>query len=165
MNGTRIFSFGDRNVGVVEIDGKPWFIARDVCRILGIQNTSQAVKNLDTDEKGVCQIYTPGGNQKVTAISESGLYYLIQRSTKPQAREFDKWIRKTVLVSLSKDGFYAEDAESELRMIHAISGRMLEQQSKLREHDKRLEEHDRKFEEYEKRYELPESKLDEDLVN
>ena len=168
MQGTRIFNFGDRNVGVVDIDGKPWFVAKDVCRILGLKNTSKAVKDLDHDEKGLCETYTPGGNQKVTVVSEPGLYNLVGRSNKPKAKEFSRWIRHTVLPALNKNGYYAEDGISEIQMIHKITGEMLKQQEKLRNHDKKFEDHEARLSAVEGRHKfspLPGEEQENDCVN
>lgn len=65
-------------------------MAKDVCGVLGVVNPSDAVKALDDDEKGVEKIYTLGGPQEMTIISESGLYTLIMRSNKPEAKKFRK---------------------------------------------------------------------------
>lgn len=67
----------------VEIDGKPWFVAADVCAGLLIANVSQAKERLDADEKGLCTVDTPGGPQEMAIISEPGLYKLIGTSRKP----------------------------------------------------------------------------------
>jgi len=168
VQGTRIFNFGDRNVGVVDIDGKSWFVAKDICRILGIKNTSDAVKVLDQDEKGIEKIYTPGGNQKITIVSESGLYYLISRSAKPNAKDFSRWLRKTVLPELNKNGFYAENGMSEIQMIHKMSGEMIKQQEKLRDHEKRFEDHENRLSAVEGRHKfspLPGEEQENDCVN
>ena len=95
------------SVRIIERDDQPWFVAKDVCEALTIQNTTQALDRLDDDEKGVCQIYTLGGQQTINIVSESGLYALILRSDKPAAKAFRKWVTSEVLPSLRKDGFYA----------------------------------------------------------
>lgn len=95
-------------VRVVEGDGEPWFVAKDVCECLDIQNVSDALnKGLDEDEKGVDIIYTPGGNQEMSIVSEPGLYSLILRSRKPEAKAFKRWITHDVLPAIRKHGMYA----------------------------------------------------------
>lgn len=110
MNAENIvpFSFGDNLVRVInDANGDPWFVAKDVCKILEIQNPSDTVKKcLDDDEKGIANIYTPGGEQEVLIISESGLYALVFRSRKPEAKVFSKWVRSEVLPALRKTGRY-----------------------------------------------------------
>lgn len=87
-------------------DGEPWFVLADVCRSLGIKNTSDAAARLDDDEKGVAQIDTLGGSQKLRIINESGLYSLILRSEKPEAKRLKKWVTAEVLPSIRKTGGY-----------------------------------------------------------
>lgn len=102
------FAFGDNMVRVrMDKNGNPWFVAKDVAAILDIQNIRQNLTELDDDEKGVCIAYTPGGNQEMNTISESGLYALVFRSRKPEAKAFSKWVRAEVLPALRKTGSYA----------------------------------------------------------
>ena len=86
----------------------PWFIAKEVCEILELSTTSRAVENLDDDEVSKTHtIDSLGRNQEVLIISESGLYTLIIRSNKPNARKFRKWVTGVVLPSIRKTGGYA----------------------------------------------------------
>ena len=89
------------------INGEPWFVAKDVCQALLIKNSREAVSDLDDDEKGVVISDTPGGKQKMNAVCESGLYGLIVRARKPEAKPFKRWIRKEVIPALRKTGIYA----------------------------------------------------------
>lgn len=91
----------------VMIDGDPWFVLVDVCRVLEISNSRDSASSLDEDEKGVATIDTPGGLQESTVINESGLYSLTLRSRKPQAKVFKKWITSEVLPSIRKTGQYS----------------------------------------------------------
>ena len=84
----------------------PWFVAKDVCAVLDIQDHHQAIEQLDDDERGRCTVPTPGGMQELKVISESGLYALIFRSRKPEAKAFSKWVRSEVLPNLRKTGGY-----------------------------------------------------------
>ena len=76
-------SFGQ--VRVQELDNEVWFVAKDVCECLGINDTSKAVGRLDEDEKGTNSIPTPGGNQNLLTVNEYGLYSLVLSSRKPEA--------------------------------------------------------------------------------
>lgn len=101
------FAFGDNLVRVrMDENGNPWFVAKDVAAVLDIQNIRQNLAELDEDEKGVCNTYTPGGSQQMTTISESGLYAMVFRSRKPEAKAFSKWVRTEVLPALRKTGRY-----------------------------------------------------------
>lgn len=102
----QVFSYKERGVRIVEIDGEPWFVAKDVCDILEIQNVSQAVENLDDDEKGISKTYTLNGMQDMTVISEPGVYALVMKSRKPEAKQFSRWVRHEVLPSIRKTGSY-----------------------------------------------------------
>ncbi len=101
------FGYDDQLVRTVVIDGMPWFVAKDVCAALGIKNHKDAVaKSLDDDEKGVEKIYSLGGTQDAIIINESGLYTLIMRSNKPEAKRFRKWVTSEVLPSINRTGQY-----------------------------------------------------------
>lgn len=100
------YKFENIELRVEIIENEPWFIAKDVCDVLDLQNVSKAINNLDEDEKGITISDTLGGNQKMTIINESGLYSLILRSNKPQAKVFKKWITNEVLPSIRKTGSY-----------------------------------------------------------
>jgi prophage antirepressor-like protein len=97
---------GEVLVRVVMIDGEPWFVAADVCKVLEIGNVSMAVGRLDDDEKGVSNTDTLGGRQEMVIINESGLYALILTSRKPAAKRFRKWVTAEVLPSIRKTGSY-----------------------------------------------------------
>lgn len=96
----------DSPIRVLMLGGEPWFVAADVCRVLGLDNTTMALKRLDQDEKGLNSIETPGGSQEVNIISEPGLYSLIAISRKPQAKAFNRFVRHEVLPTLRRTGRY-----------------------------------------------------------
>lgn len=112
FSGLRAFSFQERVAQVrtlIDTKGEPWFVAKDVCDILEISNSRDAISRLDDDEKGVAQTDTLGGLQDVNIINESGLYGLIFRSDKPQAKAFRKWVTSEVLPAIRKFGRYGFD--------------------------------------------------------
>lgn len=96
-----------KDVRMVMQDGETWWVLADVCKVLGIQNSRDVVKRLDDDEKGVDLIDTPGGPQEMTVINESGLYSVILRSDKPEAKAFKRWITHEVLPSIRRTGTYS----------------------------------------------------------
>lgn len=114
-NSIQVFNYNDYEIRTVqsERDGNVWFVAKDVCDVLGHTNSRVAVQQLDDDEKDVSEIYTLGGMQEMTIISESGLYTLILRSNKPNAKEFRRWVTGTVLPSVMRNGFYATPATAQ----------------------------------------------------
>ena len=88
MNELQIFKYENNDVRTVEINGEPWFVLKDVCGVLGVNNSRMVADRLDDDEKGVSQIDTLGGKQSMIVINEPGLYNIILRSAPhhPQAR-------------------------------------------------------------------------------
>ena len=89
------------------IDDKPWFVAKDVCEILGLIKYRDALSHVDDEDKRVSIVVdTLGGPQSMTAVNESGFYALIFQSRKPQAKAFRKWVTSEVLPSLWKYGYY-----------------------------------------------------------
>lgn len=106
MEGLQVFQYQGRDFRAIEQAGQPWFILSDVCRVLGLGTPSRVAERLDPDEKGMRQIHTPGGPQDMTIINESGLYAVILRSDKPEARPFRKWVTAEVLPSIRRTGAY-----------------------------------------------------------
>lgn len=110
-NEIRVFTnekFG--SVRTTIIDGKPWFIARDVAIALGYTNPSKAVNDhVDDDDKGVTKRYTLGGDQEMTVINESGLYSLVLSSRLPTAKQFKRWITHNVIPAIRQHGAYFTD--------------------------------------------------------
>lgn len=107
MNSLKIFNFEGNNVRTVDIEGKTYFVAKDVAKILQYSSTANAVSNHVPDKyKGVTELMTPGGKQKVVVINEAGLYKLVFHSKMPQAEQFTDWIAETVLPSIREKGVY-----------------------------------------------------------
>lgn len=108
----QVFNYDQKQVRTKQIDGDPWFVLKDVCAILEM-DTAQLKKvadRLDADEKGRTQITTPGGIQETWVINESGLYNVILRSDKPEAKPFRKWVTSDVLPSIRQHGAYMTPA-------------------------------------------------------
>ena len=103
----QVFNFDSSPVRVVTIDGEPWWVAKDVCTILGINHARDALSRLDEDERGSVVVDTLGGPQSVGAINESGLWSLILTSRKPEAKAFKKWITSEVIPTIRKTGSYS----------------------------------------------------------
>lgn len=93
-------------------NGDPWFVAKDVCNILEISNPSDALQSLYDDEKtnlGNSYVWSEPGRRPLI-ISEPGLYRLVMRSRKPEAKDFQRWVTHEVLPSIRKHGVYATEA-------------------------------------------------------
>lgn len=119
---------------IIDDKGEPWFVARDICNILGLSNLNMAIQVLDDTEKGVNQIDTLGGKQSMVIVNESGMFALILRSDKPKAKELRKWVTSEVLPSIRKTGSYSlrsnaiaipqdndDDSIAEMEMIAKIA--------------------------------------------
>lgn len=106
MNKLQTFNYNNNAVRTIEKDGEPWFVLKDVCNVLSIGNAADVYNRLDADEKGVGQIDTLGGRQNVNIVNESGLYNVILRSDKPEAKPFRKWITAEVLPTIRQTGAY-----------------------------------------------------------
>lgn len=106
MNDLAVFSYADTEIRTVVRAGEPWFVAADVCTILEIRNSRDALAGLDDDEKGVATTDTLGGAQQMAVINEPGLYSLILRSRKPEAKAFKRWVTHEVLPAIRKTGRY-----------------------------------------------------------
>ena len=107
-NELELFNFNGNEMRKIKgEDGDPWFVAKDVCDILEINNPTEALKKLDSDEKNTI-ILNEGkrGNPNKSIINESGLYALMMNSRKKQAKEFRRWVTKEVLPAIRKTGNY-----------------------------------------------------------
>lgn len=103
---TFTFNATDTAIRVKTVDGEPWFVAKDVCQALGIENNRDAVKRLDEDEKATSVLPTHFGDKEMWLVNESGLYNLIFQSRKAEARAFRKWVTGEVLPTLRRTGSY-----------------------------------------------------------
>lgn len=101
------FAMDGHQLRVVLQNDDPWFVASDVCSTLAINNHREAVRHLDDDEKGVISNDTLGGKQSTTVVNESGLYALVLRSRKPEAKRFRRWVTHDVLPSIRRTGSYS----------------------------------------------------------
>ena len=106
MNELQIFNYNGNEVRAIQKDGETWWVLKDVCGILGISKYRDTASRLDEDERGSVRVDTPGGEQEMTVINESGLYNVILRSDKPEAKPFRKWVTSEVLPSIRKHGAY-----------------------------------------------------------
>lgn len=117
MSDNQMQVFQHHNFGLVRIvdhNGEPWFLATDICQSLGLGNTTEALRNLDPDERASEKLMAGSRLQECNIISESGMYTLIMRSNKPDAKAFRRWVTKDVLPSIRKTGGYSACSTEEL---------------------------------------------------
>lgn len=104
MNQLQTFNFQDSDVRVVEKDGQPWWVAKDVCDALDLSDVSMSLKALDSDEKLTQTVFVSGQNREMWLINEPGLYSLILRSRKAEAKQFKRWITHDVIPMIRRTG-------------------------------------------------------------
>lgn len=111
MTKTALTLFAHEKFGrirVVDVDGEPWFVGKDVAEALGYSNPRKAIlDHVDNEDKGVTKRDTLGGSQDMTIINESGFYSLILSSKLPTAKEFRHWVTSEVLPSIFRTGRYS----------------------------------------------------------
>lgn len=107
MNELQVFNYGTNNVRTVHVDNEPWFVLTDVCSVLGLGTPSRVAERLDEDDVSLTHITDSlGRKQSTTIINESGLYTVILKCKKPEAKPFRKWVTSEVLPSIRKHGAY-----------------------------------------------------------
>lgn len=104
MTNLSVFAFESQEIRIVFVDGQPWWIASDICSVLEIQNVSQAMEKLDSDERSMFNI---GRQGSVNIVNEPGMYSLVLTSRKPQAKAFKRWLTHEVIPSIRKTGSYS----------------------------------------------------------
>lgn len=114
-------NFSEKTVRTVFRNGEMWWVANDVCAILGIKNHRDAVSRLDSQDVGITDVLDSNNHrQKTNLVSESGLYGLIFQSRKTEAVAFQRWVTKEVLPSIRKHGFYLAQRTVETRFIATV---------------------------------------------
>lgn len=140
MNNIQIFKYENNDVRTVEMNSEPWFVLKDVCGVLGLSNHKVTAQRLDRDE--VSQTYLTdsiGRKQETTVINESGLYSVILRSDKPEAKPFRKWVTSEVLPSIRKNGGYIAGQE-QMTPEELMAKALLVANKTLAERDARISE-------------------------
>ncbi|MBO5970938.1 MAG: hypothetical protein J6S14_20875 [Clostridia bacterium] len=110
----RVIEFYNEQFGVIRsvvIDDEPWFVAADMCKVLGLDKVWNALQRLDDDEKGTTSISTLGGRQEMSIVNEPGLYSLILGSRKSEAKAFKRWVTHDVLPTIRKTGGYVSEVD------------------------------------------------------
>lgn len=110
-NEIQVWNYESSEIRTVQINGEPWFVLSDVYKVLELSSPHKVAERLDGDEKGRNQIPTLGGVQEMAVVNESGLYTVILRSDKPQAKPFRKWVTSEVLPSIRKHGSYSVQSQ------------------------------------------------------
>ena len=145
-NELQVFNYTEAHqIRTTVIGGEPWFVAKDIAGALGLSHIREALRALDDDEKGVRKVDTLGGSQDMTVVSEPGLYKLIMRSNKPEAKQFTRWVTHDVLPSIHKSGMYLTDRAADAYLnspeeFAAMAARCSALERKVDAMEKKLEE-------------------------
>lgn len=131
MNELQIFTYNDTPLRTQEIDGELWWVLKDVCDILGIQKARDVANRLDDDEKGAAQIGTPGGKQNMVIVNEPGLYNVILRSDKPEAKDFKRWVTHEVLPSIRRTGSYQIQPKTPAELLAAQAQLLVDMEQRM----------------------------------
>lgn len=127
---------------ITDNDEQTWFVGVDVCEILEYSNSTQAIEKLDDDEKKLDSVFHSSGQARKTwTINESGLYSLILRSTKPEAKAFRKWVTSVVLPSIRKAGkFTTDDVKKHEIELQAVAAKIESLREEKETHQKKVNE-------------------------
>lgn len=132
MNELKVFNYQDNEVRTVEVNGEPWFVLKDVCNVLGLGSAHKVADRLDEDERNQIPLTDSlGREQETTIVNESGLYNVLLRSDKPEAKPLRKWVTSEVLPSIRKTGSYAQKPLSPVEMFAMQAQINLEQERRL----------------------------------
>ena len=126
----QVFNFNNNEVRTITKDNEPWWVLKDVCDVLELSNPSRVAQRLDEDE--VTNFELGGLSGTVNIINESGLYSVIIRSDKPQAKPFRKWVTSEVLPTIRKTGVYSVEAQTPAQQIASavlLANQILSQQA------------------------------------
>jgi len=142
-NDIKVFSYQDNEVRTIQENGETYWVLKDVCDVLGIQNATDVAKRLDEDE--VTRFNLGGLSGESNIVNESGLYNVILRSDKPEAKAFKRWVTHEVLPSIRKTGAYAaplsplEQLQLQVKIMQDLEQKQQEQQQALEATNQRLD--------------------------
>lgn len=134
------FLYEGSPIRVIVKDGTPWWMVKDVCDVLGHSDASTAVRRLDDDEKLTQTMFVSGQNREVWLVNEPGLYSLILRSRKPDAKRFKRWITHEVLPSIRQTGTYAvATPKTNAEFLLEVAKQLVEQETRIQHIEERTE--------------------------
>ncbi|MEV8167374.1 phage antirepressor KilAC domain-containing protein [Microbacterium paraoxydans] len=114
MSALEVFDYADRQVRTVAVDGEVWFVLADICGVLGVANVGNVAARLDEADIRQTDISSGGQRRAVTIVSESGMYEVVIRSDKPEARRFRWWVTHEVIPAIRRTGTYAVETPEQL---------------------------------------------------
>lgn len=139
MKELQVFNYNQKQVRTAQINGETWFVLKDVCDILGLTDTNKIAARLESDELTRIKFVSGGQTREMLCINESGLYNVILRSDKPEAKPFRKWVTSEVLPSIRKTGSYQTQPMTTAQMFAMQAKVNLEQEQRLAALENRAE--------------------------
>ena len=141
MNNLQIFNSPDfGQIRTIQQNGEPWFVGKDVAKILGYERADNAIRNhVDDEDKLMHQISASGQNREMYIINESGLYSLILSSKMPKANEFKRWVTSEVIPAIRKTGGYIAGSEN-MTDAEIMAKAVLVAQNTIQQRDQRIKE-------------------------
>lgn len=133
MNDLQVFTYENTPLRTIEREDGVWWVLKDVCETLGIVKHTNVAARLDDDEKGACLMGTPSGEQNMIIINEPGLYNVILRSDKPEAKDFKRWVTHEVLPAIRNKGHYAMQAKTPAQLIAMQAQLLVDMEQKVAE--------------------------------
>ena len=144
MNELAVFNFEENEVRTQLINEEPWFVAKDVCDVLGLSNSRQALVRLDDDEKADVILNDGSQNRNFSIVNEYGLYNLVLSSRKKEAKKFQRWVTHEVIPAIRKTGAYqmpiSTDPMDALRLMFQATEQTQEKVNQVDERVFHLEE-------------------------
>lgn len=131
MNELSVFAYQGHPIRTIYKDGEVWFVAKDVCDMLDIRDTWNAMQRLQESVKGTDSISTPGGPQQATIINEAGLYKLAFTSRKPEAEGFTDFVAGTILPTIRKTGQYQAKPMTQAEILAAQAQLLVDQERRI----------------------------------
>ena len=136
----QIFNYEENNIRGLDVDGVPYFVAKDVCDILELTNITESLKRVDVEDLTSVKLNSGGQDREMKIVNESGLYSLILFSNKPEAKKFKKWVTSEVLPSIRKTGKYEVQSKTDEELILIGYEKLME---KVKYLTPKAESHDR----------------------
>lgn len=135
MSNITPFSYEDHEVRVLDVNGEPWFVLADLCKVLGLANPAVVAKRLDKAD--VCQtdISSSGQRRAMTIVAEPGMYDVVVRSDSPAAKPFRRWVTHEVLPAIRRTGIYAVEPQPQLSGKELLAAAVLEATETIRQHE------------------------------
>ena len=137
MSSLQLFNYEHHEVRTLAIDGEPWFVLADVCKVLDLSNPTMVADRLDPDDLSTAEVIdSMGRKQNARVANESGIYDVAFMSRKPEARDFKRWVTRTVLPEIRKTGSFVTKPKTLEEQALEIMGAL---QARVADHAKELE--------------------------